>query len=31
MADLAQKIEPLAIINYKFKNSKKKNGKNENQ
>lgn len=24
MADLAQKIEPLALINFKFKNGKKK-------
>ena len=30
MADLAQKIEPLALINFKFKNGKKKNGKIEN-
>ena len=30
MVDLAQKIEPLAIINYRFKNLKKKNGKTEN-
>jgi hypothetical protein len=30
MADLAQKIEPLALINFKFKNGRKKNGKIEN-